>query len=134
MIHVVLWDVGNVLLRWDIRELYRQVFDDPEEMERFLAEVWTPAHNLRCDGGEPFEDVIDEVVAQHPHYESQVRAAHDRWIETIPGPVPTHRATSSAERCRPATIRPSTRWRIEEASRSTRRRASGVAAPNSSRS
>jgi 2-haloacid dehalogenase len=57
-------------------------------MERFLAEVWTPAHNLRCDGGEPFEDVIDEVVAQHPHYEAQVRAALDRWIETIPGPVP----------------------------------------------
>ena len=35
MIHVVLWDVGNVLLRWDVRELYRKVFDDPEEMERF---------------------------------------------------------------------------------------------------
>lgn len=88
MIHVVLWDVGNVLLRWDVRELYRRVFDDPDEMERFLAEVWTPQHNLRCDGGEPFEVVIAEVVAQHPHYEHQVRAAHERWIETIPGPVP----------------------------------------------
>jgi 2-haloacid dehalogenase len=88
MIHVVLWDVGNVLLRWDVRELYRRVFDDPEEMERFLAEVWTSAHNLRCDGGEPFEAVVAEVVAEHPHYEQQVRAAHERWIETIPGPVP----------------------------------------------
>ncbi len=88
MIRAVLWDVGNVLLRWDIRALYRRVFDDPEEMERFLAEVWTPAHNLRCDAGEPFEAVIAEVVVRHPHYESQVRAAWDRWIETVPGPVP----------------------------------------------
>ena len=88
MIRAVFWDVGNVLLRWDVRALYRRIFDDPAEMERFLDAVWTPAHNLRCDGGEPFDAVIAEVVEQHPHYEAQVRAAKDRWIETVPGPVP----------------------------------------------
>lgn len=84
---VVLWDVGNVLLHWDIRRLFGTVFDDPDEMEQFLAEVWTPAHNLRCDAGETFESVMAEPIARHPHYETQIRAAHDRWIETITGPV-----------------------------------------------
>ena len=82
-----MWDVGNVLVQWDVRALYRTIFDDPDEMERFLSEVWTPAHNLRCDSGEPYADVIAEVVAEHPEHEAAIRAAWDRWIETIPGEV-----------------------------------------------
>ena len=34
---IVVFDIGNVLLRWDRRYLYRKVFDDEERMERFLA-------------------------------------------------------------------------------------------------
>ena len=33
----VVFDVGNVLLRWDPRNLYRKVFEDEERMEWFLA-------------------------------------------------------------------------------------------------
>ncbi len=83
----VVFDIGNVLVQWDLRALYRAVFDDEAEMERFLAEVWTTDHNLRCDAGESFEAVMAEVIAEHPHYEAEIRAAHDRWEETIPGPV-----------------------------------------------
>lgn len=84
---VVLWDVGNVLLHWDPRNLYRTIFDDEDEMERFLATVWTPAENLRCDAGELFASVIDETVRRHPGHEAQIRAFGERWIETIAGPV-----------------------------------------------
>lgn len=87
-IDLVIWDIGNVLVRWDVRALYRTIFDDHDEMERFLAEVWTSEHNLRCDRGEPYEDVIADVVAAHPEYEVEVRAVWERWIETIPGEVP----------------------------------------------
>lgn len=88
MIEAVVFDIGNVLIRWDVRALYRTIFDDPDEMEWFLAEVWTPVENLRCDRGEPFAAVIAEVVERHPRYEGAIRAAWDRWIETIPGDVP----------------------------------------------
>jgi 2-haloacid dehalogenase len=88
MIDAVVFDIGNVLIRWDVRALYRTIFDDPDEMEWFLAEVWTPAENLRCDRGEPFAEVIAEVAARHPRYEPAIHAAWDRWIETIPGAVP----------------------------------------------
>jgi HAD superfamily hydrolase (TIGR01509 family) len=87
VIEAIVWDLGNVLVRWDVRALYRTIFDDPDEMEHFLSEVWTPAHNLRCDAGEPYAEVIAEVVAEHPEHEAAIRAAWDRWIETIPGPV-----------------------------------------------
>ncbi|MGB3411592.1 MAG: HAD family phosphatase [Microthrixaceae bacterium] len=83
----VFWDVGNVLLRWDPLCLYRTLFDDPDELEHFVSNVWTSSHNSRCDGGEPYATVMDEVIAQHPKYKTQVLAVLDRWIETIPGPV-----------------------------------------------
>ncbi len=34
---IVVFDIGNVLLRWNPRNLYRKVFDDEERMERFLT-------------------------------------------------------------------------------------------------
>lgn len=83
----VIYDVGNVLIRWDVRALYRTIFDDPDEMEHFLTTVWTPMENDRCDRGTPFAEVIAETVARHPQHESAIRAAWDRWIETVPGPV-----------------------------------------------
>jgi 2-haloacid dehalogenase len=86
-IEAVVFDIGNVVVRWDVRALYRTIFDDPAEMERFLADVWTPMENDRCDRGTPFAEVIAEMVARHPDDELAIRAAWDRWIETIPGPV-----------------------------------------------
>lgn len=87
-IDLVIWDIGNVLVRWDVRALYRTIFDDADEMERFLAEVWTDERNARCDRGEPYATVIAEAVAEFPHYSEAIHAAFDRWIETIPGEVP----------------------------------------------
>ena len=41
---IVVFDIGNVLLRWDPRNLYRKIFDDEERMERFLTTAL--AHGL----------------------------------------------------------------------------------------
>src|SRR3712207_7285417 len=35
----VVFDIGNVLLRWDPRNLYRKVFADEAKMEWFLNEI-----------------------------------------------------------------------------------------------
>ena len=39
MIDAVLFDLGNVLIRWDPRNHYKDRFASAEEMERFLAEI-----------------------------------------------------------------------------------------------
>ncbi len=53
---IVVFDIGNVLLDWDPRHLYRKVFDDHQRMEWFLSEVCTPEWNLEQDRGRPFAD------------------------------------------------------------------------------
>ena len=85
--NIVVFDIGNVLLDWDPRHLYRKVFDDHARMEQFLAEVCTPAWNIEQDRGRLFRDAVAELVAKHPHLDAEIRAFDERWVETVSGPI-----------------------------------------------
>ena len=83
----VLFDYGNVLVRWDPRHLYRKLFDDPSEMDWFLANVCTMAWHLRHDSGEPMSVTTAELAAAHPKYGDQIRAWDVRFGEMIDGEI-----------------------------------------------
>jgi HAD superfamily hydrolase (TIGR01509 family) len=83
----VVFDIGNVLLRWDPRNLYRKVFDDDARMERFLATALGPEFILRTDVEPDFEAVIAERAAAFPEFAGPVRLYHERWIETLGAPI-----------------------------------------------
>ena len=83
----VLFDYGNVLVRWDPRHLYRKMFDDPAEMDWFLTHVCTMAWHLRHDSGEPMAVTTAELVAAHPKYAAQIRAWDERFGEMIDGEI-----------------------------------------------
>jgi FMN phosphatase YigB (HAD superfamily) len=84
---VAVFDIGNVLLHWDPRLLYRTMFADDEEMEWFLTEVCSPKFNLELDLGRPFADAIAELTAQFPNYAREILAYDERWLETTQGPI-----------------------------------------------
>jgi 2-haloacid dehalogenase len=84
---ILVFDIGNVLIDWDPRHLYRRIFDDPDEMEQFLAGVCTPAWNIEQDRGRPFAVGEDELIARFPHYALPIRAYFARWIEMVPGAI-----------------------------------------------
>lgn len=83
----VVFDVGNVLLRWDPRHLYRTIFADEARMEWFLAEVCSPGWNLEQDRGRSFADAIAALLLRHPGWAEQVRAFDTRWQEMVPGAI-----------------------------------------------
>lgn len=83
----VLFDYGNVLVRWDPRNLFRKLFADPAEMDWFLANVCTMDWHLRHDSGEPMAVTTAELAAQHPKYETEIRAWADRFGEMIEGEI-----------------------------------------------
>ena len=37
----VLWDIGNVVVRWDPRTLYAKIFKEPADLDRFLSVSYT---------------------------------------------------------------------------------------------
>jgi 2-haloacid dehalogenase len=86
-IDAVVFDLGNVLVQWDPRFLYRQLLASDDEVERFLAEVCTPEWNEAQDRGRPFAEGIAEAIGRHPHHEPLIRAFYDRWDEMCPGLV-----------------------------------------------
>ena len=83
----VVFDIGNVLIGWDPRVLYRKIFATEDEVAWFLGDVCTPDWNLEQDRGRSFADAIAEATARHPAYADAIAAYHHRWAETILGPI-----------------------------------------------
>ncbi|NJM29989.1 MAG: HAD family phosphatase, partial [Rhizobiales bacterium] len=50
----IVFDIGNVLLRWDPRALYRKIIPDEAQMDWFLAHVCNSDWNLEQDRGRSF--------------------------------------------------------------------------------
>ena len=84
----VVFDLGGVLVDWDPRYLYRQLFDDPDEMESFLAEVTTAEWNAHQDAGRPWAEAVELLVAEHPERRELIEAFHRRWAEMLAGEIP----------------------------------------------
>ena len=78
------FDIGNVLLRWDPRFLYRKIFADEAEMEWFLAHVCNPEWNLEQDRGRGFGEAVRELTNRHPAHADAIAAYDSRWHETLP--------------------------------------------------
>lgn len=81
----VLWDVGNVIVRWDPRTLYSKIFPDPHARERFLGEVCTVAWHQAHDRGVLFADNIAALTEAHPHHAEDIAAWRSRWGEMFSG-------------------------------------------------
>jgi 2-haloacid dehalogenase len=84
----LVFDLGNVVIEWNPRNLYRKLFADAAEMERFLTDVWTPAWNVKLDAGRAFADGVAELAAQFPAHAAMISAYHERWAETMGDVVP----------------------------------------------
>jgi 2-haloacid dehalogenase len=80
----VVFDLGGVLIDWNPRYLYRQLFDgDDTAMETFLAEVTTPEWNLQQDAGRSWDDAVAALTREHPEQAELIAAYRDRWPETL---------------------------------------------------
>ena len=86
--HIVVFDLGGVLIRWDPRNLYRKLFDgDDAAMEDFLNDVCTVEWNERQDAGRSFAEAVAELRPQHPDKLELIEAFGRRFDEMIPGAV-----------------------------------------------
>ncbi|MDB5494694.1 MAG: hydrolase, haloacid dehalogenase-like family, partial [Phenylobacterium sp.] len=87
MPRAVLWDFGNVIVRWDPRTLYSKIFPDPAERDRFLSEVCTMAWHAPTDCGVSFTDNCARLIARRPEHETAIWAWRDRWSEMFSGAI-----------------------------------------------
>lgn len=84
----VVFDLGNVLIRWDPRPALAAAVG-PDEADRFLAaaDFDFGAWNAAQDAGRPFDDGEAEVAATHPHWAEHVRGYRPHFAHSLTGPV-----------------------------------------------
>ena len=92
----LLWDFGNVIVRWNPRTLYSRIFPDPAQCDRFLADVCTLAWHAATDCGVTFAENCTRLIAVHPQYEVEILAWHARWGEMFSGPIAETEAAIAA--------------------------------------
>ncbi|MEM9140016.1 MAG: HAD family phosphatase [Pseudomonadota bacterium] len=83
----VVFDVGNVLLRWDARRVYRDVLDTDAEIDAFFDRVNFVAWNLAQDAGRSWADGVAEASANHPQDAALIQRFDREWHLSIPGPI-----------------------------------------------
>lgn len=83
----VVWDIGRVLVEFDLALIYRDTIPDDVERQRFVAEVVTEAWHSQHDAGVSFEEMVAARTAQYPMYADRIARYADHWLESLPGPV-----------------------------------------------
>ena len=84
---IVVFDIGNVLLRWNPRYLYRKVFHDEERMERFLATALGMDFVSHTDVAKDFAAAVAARAKSFPEFAKEIQMFHERWIETLGEPI-----------------------------------------------
>jgi 2-haloacid dehalogenase len=87
MIDAVLFDLGNVLIRWDPRNHYRDRFASEEEMEAWLAEVTPGSWNHEMDRGKPFAQAIAERTVLYPQHAELLGEWKSQWERMLGNPI-----------------------------------------------
>jgi 2-haloacid dehalogenase len=87
-VSAVVFDVGNVLYRWDPRFLYERLIDDDRALDAFLRDVVTHEWHFQHDAGRPFAETSAELIAQYPQHRDLILAWKDRFGDSIGGMVP----------------------------------------------
>lgn len=83
----VIFDVGNVLIHWDARRVYRDDFASDAEIDEFLAKIGFGLWNLEQDRGRSWADGVAQKVAEFPRHEALIRKFSDNWHDAVPGEI-----------------------------------------------
>lgn len=102
-INTVVFDIGNVLIPWEPRWLFRKLLPDEAAVELFLSEVEFDQWNAQHDAGQRFAHGIAQHSAAFPQYQHLFKAYFERWEESIGDPI--HGSVTLARKLREAGYR-----------------------------
>ena len=80
-----LFDLGGVFFDWDPDHFYKNVFENIEEREFFLAEVCNDHWNVQQDAGRSIAEAELELIPKFPHYEKEIKMYYKNHRKMIRG-------------------------------------------------
>jgi len=82
----VVFDIGNVLIRWDPVVHYDRVIGEAARRALFAA-VDLHGMNLSVDRGEDLHAAVEALAARHPDHARDIRRWRDEWLDFVLGPI-----------------------------------------------
>lgn len=83
----VIFDVGNVFIKWDVNPLFLELLGTQDKVDQFIKDIQYFELNLEFDRGRRYADGVREYSEKFPHYADIMKAIDDRWFDTIIGPI-----------------------------------------------
>lgn len=108
----VIFDFGNVLVKWEPEKIYAAHFGSEEKAWWFLRHVTDLPWRQRIDAGESQDKCIVQLQAQYPEYREAIELYRDRWLEMLTGEMPGMRELLSELKVR-TDIYGLTNWSME---------------------
>jgi len=87
IINSVIFDLGNVLIPFNPRWLFRKILPNEASIDYFFEETGFDAWNLEMDAGRSFADGIAAHSQLYPHRHALFEAFFERWHETVGEPI-----------------------------------------------
>lgn len=80
---LIVFDIGNVLLRWDPQAAFRHAIGSDAEIDALLAEVGFYDWNYEQDRGRSRAEAVTAIAAHWPHHADLMDGYFDRFGLTI---------------------------------------------------
>ena len=84
----IIFDFGGVLVDWNPRYLYKDHFQDENEMEHFLKNICTDEWNLEQDRGRSLSDGTILLQKKFPEFHAMIQLFYDRWEMMLKSDIP----------------------------------------------
>jgi 2-haloacid dehalogenase len=87
-IKTILFDLGGVLIDWNPKNVYQNVFDgSSEKINWFLDNVCTMDWNVEQDAGRTIEEANRIKIAEFPEYEKEIKMYYGEWPKMLTGTI-----------------------------------------------
>ena len=83
----VVFDFGGVLLDWNPRYFYREIFKDDEKLEYFIKNIITPTWNAQMDRGRTFAECMKELSDLNPDFSNEINQYRSGWEKMLKGEI-----------------------------------------------
>lgn len=84
----IIFDVGNVLIKWDPNPVYTAYFSgDADKVTKFYTETEIFKWNEQIDAGAPINSVIEKLAEKFPNYREPITYWHTKWQDMIGGEI-----------------------------------------------
>ena len=81
----IIFDLGRVLVKFNVRNLFRKVITTEEEIDYFLQNICTWEWHIQQDLVQDTSQASAPLVQQFPKYQEAIEAFYGRFLEMIEG-------------------------------------------------